>query len=47
MANASYTSGLLGALCGVLLALFAIFIGSGTVRWFGESHESAAVHENH
>jgi len=44
MSNGSYAAGLAGALCGVLLALLAIFIGASSVRMGGGEHEASATH---
>jgi len=44
MAKGSGVNGLLGMLCGVLLALLAIFIGYSTVGAHGGGHEEPAAH---
>jgi len=44
MAKGSAAPALLGGLCGVLLALLAIFIGSMSTHIGGESEPTAAHH---
>jgi len=44
MAKGSASSALLGGLCGVLLALLAIFIGSTTARLGGGEETPHATH---
>ncbi len=44
MEKGSYTSGLIGALCGVLIALLAISMGAASVLMFGGGDEGHAVH---
>ena len=48
MESGSSASGLLGAVCGILLALFAIFVGNTLERTLGGGgHEHAAANESH
>jgi len=44
MNKGSYAAGLAGGLCGVLLALLAIFVGAGSVLMAGGEHASTATH---